>query len=184
MAVDPAPEDLGDELPPDPAASSAATDPLPGTKRPRGRPPGSTNRRPSGPLSPAQLEQRRAAAKSGAARVGRTGPTDAQLKESIVALYGMTGFGLGWIDPEIGQTLAECSSTAAEAWVRLGQQNPAVRRVLVQITTAGAASELFVAHSPLVALMVARLTSRNIITVPADAGANGAPFMAPPPFTG
>lgn len=104
----------------------------------------------------------------------------------------MTGFGLGWVDSEVGQTLAECGATAADAWVRLGQQNPAVRRVLVQVTTAGAASELFVAHSPLVALMVARLTSRQIVTVhpnnpnggAAYSNGNGTSHTQPaPPYT-
>jgi hypothetical protein len=60
--------------------------------------------------------------------------------------------------------------------VRLGQQNPAVRRVLVQMTTAGAAGELLTAHAPLMALVAMRISNRRL-QVPPDvdaAAANGA----------
>lgn len=153
-----------DSAPVDPAQASAAADPLPGAKRGRGRPKGSKDKAPRTPRQIASAQANLASARAKQAQ--RVGPTDKQLEEAVAGLYAMTGMGVGWFDQEIGLTIAECSERAAAAWMHLAQQNPAVRRALVQLTTATAAGELLTAHLPIMALVVARLSSRNVPTTP------------------
>jgi hypothetical protein len=148
---------------PDPAAVSAASDPLPGSKK-KGRPLGSKNKR---PRTPAQIAAQRANLDKGRAAMAsraavRTGPTDAQLRDAVAGLYGATGMGVAFLDQELGQTVASCAESAAEAWVKMGQQSPAVRRGRVSLTTTGAAGELLAAHMPLVALAMARVRARQV----------------------
>lgn len=194
MAPDPTPGDLGDLSEPrlpgvdagwDAAAASAAADPPPGAKRRPGRPLGSKNKR---PLSDAQLAQRRNANanRTKTASTGRTGPTDTQLRDAVANLYAVTGFGVSYADQEIGQTLAGIADTAADAWLHLAQQNPAVRRALVQLTTASSTGELLMAHAPLMALVVARFTGAAAGPIPTEAhetGSNGYGSTGPSMFT-
>lgn len=154
----------------DPAEASAAADPLPGAKKRGGWPKGKPRGR--RPMTEAQKAAARAngikgAAAQAAKRREQSGPTDAQLREAVAGMYAATGMGVAFIDQQLGQTVAQCSTAAADAWVHLGQQNPAVRRVLVSMTTAGAAGELIAAHMPLLALTMARVQARRQRAAPA-----------------
>ena len=164
--------------PVDPAEASAASDPLPGPKKkggwPKGRP------RPKRVLTEAQKAAARANGAKGAAavaakRMERTGPTDAQLRDAVAGMYAATGIGVAFLDQEVGQTVAACGQAAADAWVHLGQQNPAVRRALVSLTTAGAAGELIAAHMPLLALTTARISRRRVVVPAAPEAEHVAP---------
>lgn len=155
----------------DPAAASAASDPLPGTRR-RGRPKGSKTkvRR-----TPAQIEAAKAnLAKGRVTATAKAGPTDAQLREAVGQLYAMTGMGVAFLDQEIGQAVAACAESAADAWLHMAQQSPAVRRVLVSLTTASATGELIMAHAPLLAVVTTRIQRRNAPSAPGPVDAPGA----------
>jgi hypothetical protein len=134
------------------------------------------------------MKEREAAKREGRAprtTTAKAGPTDAQLKAAVAGVYAMAGTGVAFVDQEFGLTLAAVGEAAAEAWMHLAQQNPAVRRALVKMTTASAASELLMAHAPLLMLGVARVQARRAAAPVGDAPLADAPANgAGPPVSG
>lgn len=90
---------------------------------------------------------------------------DAQIKDSLVNLYGTIGLAIGGV----GQTQGNAGLVAAgvnitlhapdtaDVWLELGQQIPAVRRALESMLTGSAIATLAMSHVAMVAPVVAAL---------------------------
>lgn len=67
----------------------------------------------------------------------------------ITTLYAQGGNLLSYVAYPVGQAVVTAAPTCGEAWSKVANQNPAVRRFLGKATGTGAWGELFFAHLPI-----------------------------------
>lgn len=77
-------------------------------------------------------------------------PRPGQLKKPLMEMYGSIGMTVSMFDPQCGTTVMMNAEKCAEAMEALARDNPAVRRVVMQLITTSVWGQVVAAHMPII----------------------------------
>ena len=87
---------------------------------------------------------------------GEVPPLKASVKDDLAKMYVMAGMGVMPFDPVLAGVIMEQAPICAEAIFEAAQQNEALRRVVIMLTTGGMWAGLIAAHLPILMTAMAR----------------------------